>query len=109
MGRYSMFQNILGSVLSTCTIFCTFAIEFHFSYMGIFNFFSKEKKETLDRGLSKTKEGFWGKLGRVIAGKSKIDDEILDDLEEVFITSEILIFLSFFLYERIPQCRLTRI
>ena len=101
MGRYSMFQNILGSVLSTCTIFCTFAIEFHFSYMGIFNFFSKEKKETLDRGLSKTKEGFWGKLGRVIAGKSKIDDEILDDLEEVFITSDVGVETTLKILDRI--------
>lgn len=107
MGRYSMFQNILGSVLSTCTIFCTFAIEFYFSYMGIFNFFSKEKKETLDRGLSKTKEGFWGKLGRVIAGKSKIDDEILDDLEEVFITSDVGVETTLKILDRI-QARVAR-
>ena len=57
--------------------------------MGLFNFFSKEKKETLDKGLSKTKEGVFSKLARVVAGKSKVDDEILDDLEEVLITSDV--------------------
>ena len=49
--------------------------------MGIFSFFSKEKKETLDKGLSKTKEGVWSKITRAIAGKSKIDDDVLDNLE----------------------------
>lgn len=57
--------------------------------MGIFNFFSKEKKETLDKGLSKTKESVFSKLTRAIAGKSKIDDDVLDDLEEVLITSDV--------------------
>ena len=51
--------------------------------MGIFSFFSKEKKETLDKGLSKTKETVFSKLTRAIAGKSKVDDEVLDNLEEV--------------------------
>ena len=50
--------------------------------MGFFNFFSKEKKETLDKGLSKTKESVFSKLTRVIAGKSKVDDDTLDELEE---------------------------
>ena len=45
--------------------------------MGLFGFFSKEKKETLDKGLSKTKEGVFSKLARVVAGKSKVDDDIL--------------------------------
>lgn len=57
--------------------------------MGLFGFFSKEKKETLDKGLSKTKEGVFSKLARVVAGKSKVDDDILDDLEEVLITSDV--------------------
>lgn len=57
--------------------------------MGIFKFFSKEKKETLDKGLSTTKQGVFGKIARVIAGKSKIDDDVLDELEEVFITSDV--------------------
>ena len=49
--------------------------------MGIFSFFSKEKKETLDKGLEKTKESFFGKLTRAVAGKSKVDDDVLDRLE----------------------------
>ena len=57
--------------------------------MGLFNFFSKEKKEMLDRGLSKTKESVFGKITRAIAGKSKVDDQVLDDLEEILITSDV--------------------
>ena len=56
--------------------------------MGLFDFFSKEKKETLDKGLSKTKEGVFSKLARIVAGKSQVDENILDDLEEVLITSD---------------------
>ena len=57
--------------------------------MGIFSFFSKEKKETLDKGLSKTKENVFSKITRAIAGKSKVDDEVLNNLEEVLITSDV--------------------
>jgi fused signal recognition particle receptor len=57
--------------------------------MGLFSFFSKEKKETLDKGLEKTKQGFFGKIAHAIAGKSTIDDDFLDDLEEIFITSDV--------------------
>ena len=57
--------------------------------MGIFSFFSKEKKETLDKGLEKTKESFFGKLARAVAGKSKVDDDVLDRLEEVLVTSDV--------------------
>ena len=57
--------------------------------MGNFSFFSKEKKETLDKGLSKTKENVFSKITRAIAGKSKVDDEVLDNLEEVLITSDV--------------------
>ena len=57
--------------------------------MGLFSFFSKEKKETLDKGLSKTKENVFSKITRAIAGKSKVDDEVLDNLEEVLITSDV--------------------
>lgn len=57
--------------------------------MGFFSFFSKEKKETLDKGLSKTKENVFSKITRAIAGKSKVDDEVLDNLEEVLITSDV--------------------
>lgn len=58
--------------------------------MGFFDFFSKKKnKETLDAGLVKTKESFFGKLARAVAGKSKVDDEVLDNLEEILITSDV--------------------
>lgn len=58
--------------------------------MGIFSIFSKkEKKETLDAGLEKTKTNFFGKFTRAIAGKSKVDDEVLDRLEEILITSDV--------------------
>ena len=57
--------------------------------MGIFNFFSQDKKETLDKGLSKTKEGFFTKVAHAIAGKSTIDDDFLDELEEIFISSDV--------------------
>ena len=57
--------------------------------MGIFSFFSKEKKEKLDKGLAKTKENVFSKLTRIVAGKSKVDAEVLDDLEEVLITSDV--------------------
>ena len=48
--------------------------------MGFFDFFSKDKKETLDKGLAKTKESVFSKITRAIAGKSKVDDEVLDNL-----------------------------
>ena len=57
--------------------------------MGFFNFFSKEKKEVLDQGLKKSKESFLGKLTRSIAGKSKVDDDVLDNLEEVLVTGDV--------------------
>ena len=57
--------------------------------MGLFNFFSKEKKETLDKGLEKTKESVFSKIARAVAGKSKVDDEVLDNLEEVLVTSDV--------------------
>lgn len=52
-------------------------------------FFSKKKKETLDNGLQKTKEGVWSKISHAIAGKSKVDEEVLDNLEEALITSDV--------------------
>ena len=57
--------------------------------MGIFGFFSKDKKDSLDKGLEKTKENVFGKLSRAVAGKSKVDEESLDDIEEALITSDI--------------------
>ncbi|MCG8410890.1 MAG: signal recognition particle-docking protein FtsY [Bacteroidales bacterium] len=57
--------------------------------MGTFGIFSKEKKDTLDKGLAKTKESVFKKLSRAVIGKSKVDDEVLDNLEEVLITSDV--------------------
>lgn len=57
--------------------------------MGFKDFFSRKKKETLDNGLQKTKEGVWSKISHAIAGKSKVDDDVLDNLEEAFITSDV--------------------
>lgn len=58
--------------------------------MSLFkNIFSKDKKETLDKGLEKTKSSFLGKLSKAVAGKSKVDDEVLDNLEEVLVTSDV--------------------
>ena len=57
--------------------------------MGLFGFFSNKKKETLDKGLEKTKESVFSKLARAVAGKSTVDDDVLDDLEEVLITSDV--------------------
>lgn len=71
--------------------------------MGIFSFFSKEKKETLDKGLSKTKENVFSKITRAIAGKSKVDDEVLDNLEEVLITSDVGVDTTLKIIERIEK------
>ena len=71
--------------------------------MGFFSFFSKEKKETLDKGLSKTKESVFGKITRAIAGKSKVDDEVLDKLEEVLITSDVGVETTLKIIQRIEK------
>lgn len=71
--------------------------------MGIFNFFNKDKKETLDKGLSKTKENVFSKLTRVVAGKSKVDDDVLDDLEEVLITSDVGVDTTLKIISRIEK------
>ena len=57
--------------------------------MGLFGLFSSKNKETLDKGLEKTKESVFGKLARIVAGKSTVDDDVLDDLEEILITSDV--------------------
>ena len=72
--------------------------------MGFFkNLFSKEKKEKLDTGLQKTKEGVWSKITRAVAGKSKVDDEVLDNLEEAFITSDVGVDTTLKIIERIEE------
>lgn len=69
--------------------------------MGIFGFFNKSKKDTLDKGLEKTKQSVFSKLTRAIAGKSKVDDEVLDDLEEILITSDVGVDTTLKIIERI--------
>lgn len=71
--------------------------------MGIFNLFNKEKKETLNKGLDKTKETFFSKLARVVVGKSKIDDSVLDDLEEMLISSDVGVDTTLKIIERIQK------
>ncbi|KYG78963.1 signal recognition particle-docking protein FtsY [Roseivirga echinicomitans] len=71
--------------------------------MGLFGIFSKEKKESLDKGLEKTKDGFFSKLSRVVAGKSKVDDEILDELEEILITSDVGVETTIKIIQRIEE------
>ena len=71
--------------------------------MGFFNFFSKEKKETLDKGLEKTKQVLFDKLKRAVAGRSKIDDDFLDNLEEVFITSDVGVETTLKIIDRLQK------
>ncbi|GAB1415634.1 signal recognition particle-docking protein FtsY [Paludibacter sp.] len=71
--------------------------------MGIFGFFNKDKKENLDKGLSKTKESVFSKISRAVAGKSKVDDEVLDNLEEVLITSDVGVETTLRIIERIEK------
>ena len=71
--------------------------------MGFFGLFNKNKKETLDKGLEKTKENVVSKLTRAIAGKSKVDDEVLDNLEEVLITSDVGVDTTIKIIERIEE------
>ncbi|MBO5872283.1 MAG: signal recognition particle-docking protein FtsY [Bacteroidaceae bacterium] len=71
--------------------------------MGLFSFFSKEKKETLDKGLEKTKTGFFDKIARAVAGRDKVDDEVLDNLEEVLVTSDVGVDTTLRIIERIEE------
>lgn len=71
--------------------------------MGLLDIFSKEKKENLDKGLSKTKESVFSKLSRAVAGKSKVDDEVLDNLEEILVTSDVGVDTTLKIIERIEE------
>ena len=71
--------------------------------MGFFDFFTKDKKEVLDSGLSKTKESVFGKIARAIVGKTQIDDEVLDNLEEVLVTSDVGVDTTLKIIERIES------
>ncbi len=69
--------------------------------MGLFSIFSKEKKKSLDKGLEKTKTSLFGKITKSIAGKSKIDDIVLDDLEEILVSSDVGVDTTLKIIERI--------
>ena len=71
--------------------------------MGLFGLFSSKNKETLDKGLEKTKESVFGKLARVVAGKSTVDDDVLDDLEEILITSDVGVDTTVKIIRRIEE------
>ncbi|MEA5427296.1 MULTISPECIES: signal recognition particle-docking protein FtsY [Arcicella] len=77
--------------------------------MGLFDFFKKketlntEEKETLDKGLEKTKEGLFSKLSRAVVGKSKVDEEVLDELEEILISSDVGVDTTLKIIRRIEE------
>ena len=71
--------------------------------MGLFGFFSKEKKESLDNGLAKTKESVFKKIQRAIVGKSKVDDEVLDNLEDALITSDVGVDTTLKIIKRLEE------
>lgn len=71
--------------------------------MALFGLFSKQKKETLDKGLEKTKESMFSKLSRAVAGKSKVDEDILDELEEILISSDVGVDTTLKIIERIEK------
>jgi fused signal recognition particle receptor len=77
--------------------------------MGLFDFFSKEtkenkeSKESLDKGLEKTKDSFFSKLGKAVMGKSKVDDEVLDELEDILITSDVGVETTLKIIKRIEE------
>ena len=71
--------------------------------MALLGFFGKEKKESLDKGLEKTKESVFLKLSRAVAGKSKVDDDVLDKLEEVLVSSDVGVATTLKIIERIEK------
>ena len=71
--------------------------------MGFFSFFSREKKETLDNGLQKTKQSVFEKIKRAVVGKDKVDDDVLDNLEEVLVTSDVGVETTVRIIERIQE------
>jgi fused signal recognition particle receptor len=71
--------------------------------MALFKFLSKDKKESLDKGLEKTKSNFFQKIGKAVAGKSKVDDEVLDELEEILITSDVGVDTTIKIIKRIEE------
>jgi fused signal recognition particle receptor len=71
--------------------------------MGIFSFFTKEKKEVLDKGLEKTRVSVFSRLTKAIAGKSSVDDDVLDDLEEILVTSDVGVQTTLKIISRIQE------
>lgn len=71
--------------------------------MGLFEIFSKKKKETLDQGLEKTKENIFSRLTRAVAGKSRVDDDVLDELEEILVTSDVGVDTTLKIIDRIEE------
>jgi fused signal recognition particle receptor len=71
--------------------------------MGIFDFFSKEKKESLDKGLEKTKSSFFDQLSKAVVGKSKVDEEVLDDLEEMLVHADVGVETTIKIIRRIEE------
>lgn len=71
--------------------------------MGFFSFFTKSKKETLDKGLSKTKESVFTKISKAIAGKSKVDEDVLDDLEQILVEADVGVETTLKIIDRIEE------
>lgn len=97
-----MVQTFFRVFLSCLSSFFT---NFAANYIGmaLFGLFGKNKKETLDKGLEKTKESVFGKLARAVAGKSTVDDDVLDNLEEVLITSDVGVETTVKIIHRIEE------
>ena len=75
--------------------------------MGIFDLFSSKKKESLDKGLEKTKDSIFSRLGKAVAGKSKVDEEVLDELEEILVASDVGVDTTIKIIDRI-EARVAR-
>ena len=71
--------------------------------MALFNIFSKEKKEVLDKGLDKTKSSFFSKITKAVVGKSTVDAEVLDNLEEILVTSDVGVDTTLRIIEKIED------
>lgn len=105
MKAFFVYMNVLIFLYHkfTVTKFCTILEPANHFYMAIFGSFSRKKKESLDEGLLKTKESVFKKLSRAVVGKSKVDDEVLDNLEEVLITSDVGVDTTLKIIERIEE------
>ena len=69
--------------------------------MGLFDIFSKKKKETLDKGLEKSRESMFSKITKAVVGKSSVDDDVLDNLEEILVSSDVGVDTTLKIIERI--------